>query len=209
VLGVWPSAPFDSRGAFYFLTLALAALGVLLLRKFLFAPFGYAMRAGRDSPLRAEAIGLDVKRVHWLAFAIAGAVCGIAGGLFAFAKGSISPETIGVSRSIDGLVMVLLGGIQTLTGPIVGASVYAVLQDFMMRSTEYWRALARRHHSAAGAGLPEWHRRRLRQADLATKDNIEGRIMSDLAIRSLSKSFGGVRAVNECRSISSVVNSSR
>ncbi|MDR6659952.1 branched-chain amino acid transport system permease protein [Tardiphaga robiniae] len=141
VLGVWPSAPFDSRGAFYFLTLALAALGVLLLRKFLFAPFGYAMRAGRDSLLRAEAIGLDVKRVHWLAFAIAGAVCGIAGGLFAFAKGSISPETIGVSRSIDGLVMVLLGGIQTLTGPIVGASVYAVLQDFMMRSTEYWRAL--------------------------------------------------------------------
>ncbi|MGM4892541.1 ABC transporter permease [Tardiphaga sp. 839_C3_N1_4] len=141
VLGVWPSAPFDSRGAFYFLTLALAALGVLLLRKFLFAPFGYAMRAGRDSPLRAEAIGLDVKRVHWLAFAIAGGICGIAGGLFAFAKGSISPETIGVSRSIDGLVMVLLGGIQTLTGPIVGASVYAVLQDFMMRSTEYWRAL--------------------------------------------------------------------
>ncbi|UFS78497.1 ABC transporter permease [Tardiphaga sp. 37S4] len=141
VLGVWPSAPFDSRGAFYFLALALAALGVLLLRKFLFAPFGYAMRAGRDSPLRAEAIGLDVKRVHWLAFAIAGGICGIAGGLFAFAKGSISPETIGVSRSIDGLVMVLLGGIQTLTGPIVGASVYAVLQDFMMRSTEYWRAL--------------------------------------------------------------------
>ncbi|SFM23812.1 amino acid/amide ABC transporter membrane protein 1, HAAT family (TC 3.A.1.4.-)/amino acid/amide ABC transporter membrane protein 2, HAAT family (TC 3.A.1.4.-) [Bradyrhizobium sp. NFR13] len=141
VLGIWPSAPFDTRGPFYFLTLALAALGVLLLRKFLFAPFGYAMRAGRDSPLRAEAIGLDVKRVHWLAFAIAGAVCGIAGGLFAFAKGSISPETIGVSRSIDGLVMVLLGGIQTLTGPIVGASVYAVLQDFMMRSTEYWRAL--------------------------------------------------------------------
>lgn len=141
VLGVWPSAPFDSRGPFYFLTLALAAAGVLLLRKFLFAPFGYAMRAGRDSPLRAEAIGLDVKRVHWLAFAIAGAVCGVAGGLFAFAKGSISPETIGVSRSIDGLVMVLLGGIQTLSGPIVGASVFAVLQDTIMRSTEYWRAL--------------------------------------------------------------------
>ena len=99
------------------------------------------MRAGRDSPLRAEAIGLDVKRVHWLAFGIAGAVCGVAGGLFAFAKGSISPETIGVSRSIDGLVMVLLGGIQTLTGPIVGASVFAVLQDTIMRSTEYWRAL--------------------------------------------------------------------
>ncbi len=141
VLGVWPSAPFDSRPAFYYLTLALAALGVFVIRRFLFAPFGYAMRAGRDSPLRAEAIGLDVKRIHWLAFAIAGCICGVAGGLFAFAKGSISPETIAVGRSIDGLVMVLLGGLQTLTGPIVGASVFAVLQDSIMRSTEYWRAL--------------------------------------------------------------------
>jgi branched-chain amino acid transport system permease protein len=141
VIGVWPGAPFDSNAAYYWLALALAVTGVLLLRRFLFAPFGYAMRAGRDSPLRAEAIGLDVRRVHWLAFAIAGAVCGVAGGLFAFAKGSISPETIGVSRSIDGLVMVLLGGIQTLTGPIVGASAFSVLQDSIMRQTEYWRAL--------------------------------------------------------------------
>jgi branched-chain amino acid transport system permease protein len=141
VIGVWPSAPFDTGTTYYLLTLTVTVFGVLLLRRFLFAPFGYAMRAGRDSPLRAEAIGLDVKRVHWLGFAIAGAVCGVAGGLFAFAKGSISPETIGVSRSIDGLVMVLLGGIQTLTGPIVGASVFAVLQDSIMRQTEYWRAL--------------------------------------------------------------------
>ena len=141
IVGVWPTAPFDSRVPFYLLTLALATAGVLLLRRFLFSPFGYAMRAGRDSPLRAEAIGIDVKRVHWLAFAIAGAVCGVAGGIFAFAKGSISPETIGVGRSIDGLVMVLLGGIQTMVGPVVGASVFAVLQDTIMRQTDYWRAL--------------------------------------------------------------------
>ena len=141
VVGVWPTAPFDGRPAFYLLTLALAVIGVLALRRFLFAPFGYAMRAGRDSPVRAEAIGINVKRVHWLAFAIAGTICGVAGGLFAFAKGSISPETIGIGRSIDGLVMVLLGGIQTLTGPIVGASAFAVLQDTIMRQTEYWRAL--------------------------------------------------------------------
>jgi branched-chain amino acid transport system permease protein len=141
VIGVWPPPPFDQAWVYFLLTLVLAVIGVLLLRRFLFAPFGYAMRAGRDSALRAEAIGIDVKRVHWLGFAIAGGVCGVAGGLFAFAKGSISPETISVGRSIDGLVMVLLGGIQTLTGPIVGASVYAVLQDTVMRQTEYWRAL--------------------------------------------------------------------
>ena len=141
VLGIWPSVPFDRLSLFFLLTLVLVVAGVLLLRRILFAPFGYAMRAGRDSPLRAEAIGIHVKRVHWLAFAVAGTVCGVAGGIFAFAKGSISPETISIGRSIDGLVMVLLGGIQTLSGPIVGASVFAVLQDFVIQQTEYWHAL--------------------------------------------------------------------
>jgi branched-chain amino acid transport system permease protein len=141
VVGIWPTAPFETLSRYYLLTLLLAVAGVLLLRRILFAPFGYAMRAGRDSPLRAEAIGIHVKRVHWIGFAIAGSVCGVAGALFAFAKGSISPETIGIGRSIDGLVMVLLGGIQTLTGPIVGAGAFTLLQDTIMRQAEYWRAL--------------------------------------------------------------------
>jgi len=141
VLGVWPSPPFDRLAAYYLLALGLVVAGVLLLRRMLFAPFGYAMRAGRDSPLRAEAIGIDVKTVDWIAFAIAGTVCGVAGGLFAFAKGSISPEAVSIGRSIDGLVMVLLGGIATPSGPIVGASVFAVLQDYVMQKTEYWHAL--------------------------------------------------------------------
>jgi branched-chain amino acid transport system permease protein len=114
---------------------------VLLMRRFLFSGFGYAMRAGRDSVLRAEAIGIDVKRVHWFAFTIAGTICGIAGCLFAFAKGSISPEILNVGTSINALVMVLLGGIQTLTGPIVGAAVFTMLQDTIMRQTLFWRAL--------------------------------------------------------------------
>src|SRR6476659_7846179 len=141
ILGIWPQAPFDSRPAFYFLTLSLVVAGVLLLRRFLFAPFGYAKRAGRDSPLRAEAIGINVKRVHWIGFAIAGTFAGIAGVVFAFAKGTSSPVVAWVSRSIDAMVMVLLGGIQTLTGPIVGAAVFTVLQDNIMRQTVFWRGL--------------------------------------------------------------------
>jgi branched-chain amino acid transport system permease protein len=141
ILGIWPQAPFDSRSAFYLLTLALVLAGVLTLRRFLFAPFGYAMRAGRDSPLRAEAIGINVKRVHWIGFAIAGTFGGIAGGIFAFAKGTITPDVAWVSRSIDGMVMVLLGGIQTLSGPIIGATVFPLLQDTIMRQTAFWRGL--------------------------------------------------------------------
>jgi branched-chain amino acid transport system permease protein len=141
VLGIWPEAPFDAPWRFYLLTLAVAAAVVAALRTILFSPFGYAMRAARDSRLRAEAIGIDVRRVRWIAFALAGAAAGIAGGLFAFAKGSISPETISVGRSIDAIVMVLLGGLESLTGPIAGATIFTMLQDSVMRQTEYWRAL--------------------------------------------------------------------
>jgi len=141
ILGIWPQAPFDDRSAFYLLTLAIVLAGILLLRRFLFAPFGYAMRAGRDSALRAEAIGINVKRVQWIGFAIAGTICGAAGGMFAFAKGTISPDVAWVSRSIDAMVMVLLGGLQTLSGPVVGAAVFTWLQDTVMRQTSFWRGL--------------------------------------------------------------------
>ena len=112
-----------------------------MLHRFLHSPFGYAMRASRDSVLRADAIGINVKRIGWVAFVIAGAFAGLAGALYAFSKGSISPETLHVSRSIDGLVMVLLGGIQTLAGPIVGAVTFTWLHDTVARNTDYWRAM--------------------------------------------------------------------
>lgn len=140
IVGLWPSPWLSEKWAYYYLTLALTLGGVLLLWRVLQAPFGYAMRAGRDSPLRADAIGIDVFRVQWKAFVIAGIVCGVSGGLFAFSKGSISPEAIGVGRSIDGLVMALLGGIQTLAGPVVGAALFTWLQDLVAREFEYWRA---------------------------------------------------------------------
>jgi branched-chain amino acid transport system permease protein len=139
MVGIWPEA-WLSGTRYYYLTLALVGLSAYALRKFLFAPFGYALRAGRDSSLRAEAIGIDVKLVQWLAFTIAGVFGGLAGTLYVFSKGSVSPDVISVGKSVDGLVMVLLGGIQTLTGPLIGASVFGVLQDSVMRATDYWRA---------------------------------------------------------------------
>ncbi len=141
LVGIWPSERFASKTAYYYLTLVLVVASVYALRRMLFSPFGYAMRAGRDSPLRAEAVGIDVVAVQWAGFAVAGCLCGLAGALYAFAKGTISPEAISVGRSVDGLVMVLLGGVQTLAGPVVGAGVFTWLQDVVIRSTDYWRAL--------------------------------------------------------------------
>ena len=139
--GVWPAEWLSDSRAYYYLTLAVVAAGALLLRRVLFSPFGYAMRASRDSVLRSDAIGIDVKRLQWTAFVVAGAAAGVAGGLFAFSKGSISPETLNIGKSVDGIVMVMLGGLQTLIGPIVGAITFGWLQDSISRSTDYWRAM--------------------------------------------------------------------
>ena len=141
ILGLWPSNWLSSPVAYYYVTLVFCVAGVGLLRRMLFSPLGYAMRASRDSTLRAEAIGIDVKRIQWAAFVIASLVCGLAGSLYAFSKGTISPEVISVGRSVGGLVMVLLGGLQTLTGPIVGAAVFTWLEDTVVRQTDYWQAL--------------------------------------------------------------------
>lgn len=141
VIGLRPPAWLQGGIGYYYLTLFTVLASVWCLRRALFSPFGYAMRAVRDSELRAGAIGIHNKRVQWFAFALAGTFGGIAGVLFAFAKGSISPEGIHVMKSIDGLVMVLLGGVQTIVGPLVGASVFVWLQDTVIRYTEYWRAV--------------------------------------------------------------------
>ncbi len=139
--GVWPAQWLTDKQHYYWLTLALVVIAVWLLRRILHAPFGYAIRASRDSALRADAIGINVKRMQWCAFVIAGGFAGLAGALYAFSKGSISPEVLHVSKSVDGLVMVLLGGIQTLAGPLVGAFSFTWLHDTVARNAEYWRAM--------------------------------------------------------------------
>jgi branched-chain amino acid transport system permease protein len=140
LIGVWPSTWLAGKTAYYWLTLIVCAAAIALLWRALGAPFGYALRAARDSPLRADAIGIDVRRTQWMAFMIAGLFAGLAGALYAFSKGSISPETLSVERSVDALAMVLLGGVQTLTGAVWGAGVFTWLDDTLARQFAYWRA---------------------------------------------------------------------
>jgi branched-chain amino acid transport system permease protein len=140
LVGIWPQEWLSSRTAYYYLVFAVCGAAIVLLWRSAHSRFGQALRATRDSPLRAAALGIDVHRVQSTAFGIAGLAAGLGGALFAFSKGSISPETLSVQRSVDGLVMVLLGGVHTLTGPVWGAAGFTWLQDVMARSVEYWRA---------------------------------------------------------------------
>src|SRR5678815_3324621 len=140
LIGLWPDKWLSSRGAYYYASLAPCGATIGLLWRTAHTRFGYALRASRDSALRASAIGTDVRAAQWKAVMLAGAGAGLAGSLFAFSKGSISPETVSVQRSVDGLVMVLLGGVHTLTGAVWGAAGFTWLQDAMARSVDYWRA---------------------------------------------------------------------
>lgn len=140
ILGIWPSEWASDRLAFYYLSVLSAGGGILALQYVLYSPFGYAMRACRDSVVRSASIGIDVQRQQWLAFAFSGGLAGLAGGLFVFSKGSVFPDEMAIPRSFDALIMVLLGGVKTLLGPLAGAATFTWLQDEISR-LEYWRLI--------------------------------------------------------------------
>ena len=136
ILGVWPDTWASAPAHFYWLTLLLCGLGTIALRGVVFSPYGFRLRAVRDSALRSEANGIDRIRTQWAAFVLAGTVAGLAGGLFAFLKGSVFPDSLGISTSVDGLVMVLLGGIGTVSGSVLGAVVYKAASIWLISQTD-------------------------------------------------------------------------
>ena len=141
LVGIWPPPLLAAKPALYLFVLLVAGAAILALWSLAHAPFGYLLRAVRDNRRRAEALGIDARRVQWAAFAVSGSLAGLAGSLFVFSKGSLSPDTLSIPRSMDALVMVLLGGVNTLVGPVVGAAVFTFLQDWIVRAATYWQAV--------------------------------------------------------------------
>lgn len=141
MLGIWPSAWAAGSTALYYLAIIPTVISLFALRKALFAPFGYTLRACRDSPSRAVAIGINVRRFQWMGFVFSGIFAGLAGCLFAYAKGSVFPTTLDMSTSVDAIVMTLTGGINFLDGPAVGSVIYTSLKSEISRHTELWRAI--------------------------------------------------------------------
>ncbi|ANK79516.1 MAG: ABC transporter permease [Rhizobiales bacterium NRL2] len=137
--GIWPASWASSNDAYYYLALAGGVIVVAILRRAASAPFGMALRAGRDAPLRAEAIGVDVRRQKWFAFTLAGMLAGLAGGMFVYQKGSVFPDAAAIPQSIDALVVVLLGGVDHLVGALIGAGTFRYLED-SLNQFQFWRA---------------------------------------------------------------------
>jgi len=140
ILSIWPAAWASEKVVFYYLTMVLCTGGILALRHFIFTPFGYTMRACRDSALRVDSIGINLRQHQWYAFTIAGVFAGLAGSIYVFSKGSVFPDEMAIPRSFDFLYMVLLGGVETLFGPAVGSAAFTWLHD-KISHVRFWQLI--------------------------------------------------------------------
>lgn len=138
LVNIWPSAWLNDTTVFFYFTLLFAVGGILVLRHVAHSPFGYALRAARDSQRQAEAMGINTRNVQLLAFGFAGLMGGLAGALFVFSKGSVFPNELEITRSFDALIVVFLGGVKTLAGGVAGGAFFKVIEDLLTRF-EYWR----------------------------------------------------------------------
>lgn len=129
---LWPAANF-----FYF-TLAIFALVALALHVILRSPFGEVLQGMRESESRMRALGYDIQLWTYVAFVLSGSVAGIAGVLFAFYNGFVSPSELGVTLSGDALFMVILGGPGTFFGPVLGSGFVVLLRNVLSAYTERW-----------------------------------------------------------------------
>jgi branched-chain amino acid transport system permease protein len=138
LVDIWPSPWLSDSTSYFIFTVIIGVGGIILLRHIAHSPFGYALRASRDSSRQAEATGIDTKRIQWMAFSFAGAMAGLSGALFVFSKGSVFPNELEIAKSFDGLIVVFLGGVKTLSGGVVGAASLELVKDYLTRF-EYWR----------------------------------------------------------------------
>jgi branched-chain amino acid transport system permease protein len=128
----------SNRAQFYYLCLGCLFGGIYLIWRIVNSRFGMVIQGLRSNEARMQAIGFPVTRYRLACFVIAGTLCGLAGALLANNTDFVSPAVMFWTRSGDLMVMVILGGMGSLFGPVIGAIVYLVLEEFLSQLTEYW-----------------------------------------------------------------------
>ncbi|HKJ00156.1 MAG TPA: branched-chain amino acid ABC transporter permease [bacterium] len=139
ISGYVPSMLGLSPGVYGVVVLGVVTAGMLFLWRVVHSPLGLTIRAVGQNPARAAAIGHGRKRVQLIAFVLSGFVCGIAGTLFGVFQGNVFPDYVGVLITVDGLVMVLLGGLYSFAAGIYGALLYKVLDNLISHYFQYWQ----------------------------------------------------------------------
>jgi len=147
----WRRLPLDLAGirldiqnhdtAFYYLALACFALSAGAMALLLSSPFGRTLHAIRENERRARFLGIAVERHLWLSFVISCAFVSLAGTLYALLNNFTDPRALRWDMSGNFVIMAVLGGMRSFWGPLVGAAVFVVLQDYVSSHTENWMSV--------------------------------------------------------------------
>ncbi len=132
-----PDMISTGKGAYY-LILAVSAAAMWIMHRIVESPFGRTFQAIRDNPARCEAIGIHVSKHQLIGEVLAAGFAGIAGVLFVVVEGSVFPELLFWTLSLEILIMCLLGGWFTFLGPMLGAAIIVFLRTVAGSYTEYW-----------------------------------------------------------------------
>ncbi len=143
-LGI-PGLPIKILGFtnYYYLTLIIVAIATYILWRITHSPFGEILQASRENPVRLEFVGVDIRRLRWMAFALAGGIAGLAGALWSPFQRVANPEIAHWSFSAIPVLMTILGGASRFAGPIVGATVFLLLEHWVQSyQRKIWQWLA-------------------------------------------------------------------
>jgi branched-chain amino acid transport system permease protein len=125
-------------GIYYYFLLGVFVVSFIIMKGIVNSPFGKALQSIRDNELRAELIGIRVRRYRLYVFIISGMFTGLGGALWSFINGHVTPDVSYWVFSGEIVYMTLLGGFAIFEGPIIGAMIYTFLKLYAMGSTEYW-----------------------------------------------------------------------
>ncbi len=137
---VRPAALADGF-SFYYAVFAAVAVVAFVMWRFVRSPFGLTLRGIRDSESRMRSLGYNVPAHLFLAFTVSGFFAGIAGALYAMFNDFVSPSTVGLSQSVEGLLMAITGGIGTLFGAFIGSFAIIGLENLVSLYTERWQSV--------------------------------------------------------------------
>lgn len=123
---------------FYFFVLVISLTAAMLMWRFVRSPMGLALKGIRESETRMRSLGYNTTQHLILGFLFSGLMAGVSGVLYAFFNSFVSPSTVALAQSVKGLLMVIVGGVGTLFGGVVGAAVIVLLENVASSFTERW-----------------------------------------------------------------------
>lgn len=134
---VAPEWLLNKKNLYYFVAACFAVV-TLCMWKFVNSPFGLTLKGIRDSESRMRTLGYNVPLHLFIGFVVSGFFAGVAGALYAFFNSFVSPSTVALAQSVEGLLMAIVGGVGTLFGAIIGAILVISLENFVSLYTERW-----------------------------------------------------------------------